>query len=221
MVKKLLIVNVAVFVAQIIYKNSQTMEHIGAFVFEWAILKGQIWRFVTYQYLHGSPGHLLWNMLGLYFLGSLMEGRWGRRKFLLLYTLFGAAGAMLFAVLVGSGVLPRGDWMIGASGSVLGLVGACAIAVPQVRLLLFFPIRTVAIIFAVLIEKTMKKYRDERFTHILNLSARNGFVFLLFALPYTGALIALNLIDALTSILFIWLFSIAVMYGSGAYYFKK
>lgn len=78
-----------------------------------------------------------------------------------------------------------------------------------------------AVIFAVLIERTMKKYQDERFTQILNLSARNGFVFLLFALPWTGALIALNLVDALASVLFIFVFSIVVLYGSGVYYFKK
>ena len=77
------------------------------------------------------------------------------------------------------------------------------------------------VIIAVLIERTMKKYQDERFTHILNLSARNGFVFVLFALPWTGALIALNFVDALASVLFIFAFSIAVLYGSGAYYFRK
>ena len=153
MVKKLLIANVAVFVAQIIYQHSKMMEIIGAFHFEGAVLKGQIWRFVTYQYLHGTPGHILWNMLGLYFLGSLMEGRWGQKKFLLLYTLFGVAGASLFAVLVGFGILPREAWMIGASGSVLGLVGACAVAAPQLKVLVFFifpvPIRTLAIVASI------------------------------------------------------------------------
>ncbi|MHA1637270.1 MAG: hypothetical protein ACTSUO_00665 [Candidatus Thorarchaeota archaeon] len=107
-------------------------------------------------------------------------------------------------VLIVAAVILVAAWFIAPSGFWGG-----AISVPF------------TVIFAVLIERTMKKYRDERFTHILNLSARNGFVFLLFALPYTGALIALNLIDTLTSILFIWFFSIAVMYVSGAYYFRK
>ncbi|MCK4851325.1 MAG: rhomboid family intramembrane serine protease [Phycisphaerae bacterium] len=152
MVKKLLIANVAVFVAQIIFQGSQNLENVGAFVFEPAVHQGQLWRFVSYQYLHGGAGHLFWNMLGLYFLGSLMERSWGQRKFFLLYTFFGVAGATLYAVLVGFGVLPRDAWMIGASGSVLGLIGACAVAAPQIRLLLLFMfpvrIRTVAILFA-------------------------------------------------------------------------
>jgi hypothetical protein len=81
----------------------------------------------------------------------------------------------------------------------------------------------IAVIFTLLIVKVMEKYQDERFTHILNLSARNGFVFLLFALPWTGALIALNLLilDTVAAVLSLWLSSIAVMYGSGAYYFRK
>lgn len=150
MVKKILIANVAVFVAQIILRRSRIVEYAGAFVFDWAVLKGQVWRFVTYQYLHGGVWHIFFNMLVLYFLGSLMEQRWGQKKFLLLYTLFGVAGAGLYSVLVAVKVFGSGP-MIGASGSVLGLIGACAVAAPQVKVLLFFmfpvPIRTVAILF--------------------------------------------------------------------------
>ena len=152
MVKKLLIANVVVFLAQIIFQRSKIVEQAGAFVFEGAVLKGQVWRFVSYQYLHGGGWHIFMNMVGLYFLGSLMERSWGQRKFFLLYTLFGVAGAALYAALVSFGVLPQ-DVMIGASGSVLGLVGACAVAAPQVKLLLFFifpvPIRTIAILFGI------------------------------------------------------------------------
>jgi len=77
--------------------------------------------------------------------------------------------------------------------------------------------------FTLMLVKAMEKYRDERFTHILNLSMRNGFVFLLFALPWTGALIALNLLifDVLAAILSLWFLSMAVTYGSGVYYFRK
>jgi len=76
----------------------------------------------------------------------------------------------------------------------------------------------------IMIVKAMEKYRDERFTQILNISMRNGFVFLLFALPWTGALWALNLLilDALPAIILsLWFTSMAVTYGSGVYYFRK
>ncbi len=76
----------------------------------------------------------------------------------------------------------------------------------------------------ILIIKPIEKYRDERFTQILNISMRNGFVFLLIALPWTGALWALNLLilDALPAIILsLWFTSMAVTYGSGVYYFRK
>ena len=151
MVKKILIANVVVFLAQIIFQRSGFVEYIGAFVFKGALLRGQVWRFVTYQYLHAGVGHIFFNMLGLYFLGSLMEQRWGGRRFLMLYTLFGVAGAVLYSLLVAVQVFPDGR-MIGASGSVLGLVGACAVAAPQVMVILIIfpvPIRVVAILFGV------------------------------------------------------------------------
>ncbi len=153
-VKKLLIANAAVFVAQIIFQKSHTIENIGAFVFDWAVLKAQVWRFVTYQYLHGNFGHILWNMVALFFLGALLERRWGPRKFFILYTIFGIAGAAAYSLLVAFGLLSRQAWMIGASGSILGLVGACAVIAPNMRVLLFFiipiRIRTLTIAIAVL-----------------------------------------------------------------------
>ncbi len=162
MVKKLLIANVAVFVAQRLCRALGFLvpvpglhlalgwpEYAGGFVLEWAILRGQVWRFISYQYLHGGLGHIFWNMLWVYFLGTLLEQRWGGKKFFILYSLFGVVGAIVYAITVAAGVFPS-KLMIGASGSVLGLVGACAVGAPQVTILLFFilpiRIRTLAII---------------------------------------------------------------------------
>ena len=78
-----------------------------------------------------------------------------------------------------------------------------------------------SVLITLYIEKRMKKFQDERFSHILKLSAYNGFLFLLFALPMTAILIALDLLDVLAAILFLSFSAIAVMYGSGAYYFRK
>ena len=52
-----------------------------------AILHGEIWRIFTAPLLHlpsgaGSVGHLLFNVMGLYFLGTTLEERWGWKRFL-------------------------------------------------------------------------------------------------------------------------------------------
>ena len=171
MVKKLLIANVAVFVACNIFGVSEFLNW-GVLSFDSAIRRGQIWRFVTYQYLHEDGWHIFGNMIGLYFLGTLLEQRWGGRKFFLLYTLFGIVGAMLHSLLSALDVI-QGGLLIGASGSVLGLIGACFVAAPQVRLLVFFvfpvSIRTVAIVLGAISLLSILGETKDRIAHACHL----------------------------------------------------
>lgn len=76
---------------------------------------------------------------------------------------------------------------------------------------------------AVLIMRWMNKFQDERFTHVYNKSSRNAFVFLVFALPYLGAILALQSIavEAVGLILLVWIMSIVIAYISGIYYYKQ
>ena len=97
-----------------------------------------LWQPLTAMVLHSptGPGHLLMNMLWLYFFGTQMERWWGTRRSLTAYVVFGLSGAAL-TLLVGSlsltGVfgtlLDRvydGEH-IGASGAVMGIVVAWGI----------------------------------------------------------------------------------------------
>ena len=124
-----------------------------------AVLHGQIWRLFTSQYLHdpASLNHLLFNMIGLYFLGRALERIWSPKKFIAVYTLAGLAGNLFFMLLCLSGWF---GWfsmkqsMVGASGCILGLLGACAVLFPHAEVYVYFlfpvRIRTAAIVFAVL-----------------------------------------------------------------------
>jgi membrane associated rhomboid family serine protease len=109
----------------------------------------QLWRLVTYQFLHGGIMHILFNMLGLFFLGPMLERNWGSRKFLVFYLSCGIAGGLFYTLLVTIRFLPIGQ-MIGASGAILGMLSACAILFPHfvVFILVFpVPIRIAAIAF--------------------------------------------------------------------------
>lgn len=53
------------------------------------------YQFLTYMFAHGNFMHLLFNMLGLIFLGPLLEQFWGPKKFLTFYLITGI-GAGLF-----------------------------------------------------------------------------------------------------------------------------
>jgi len=151
-VKWLLIINVVVYFMQILTGDSLILRFSVHPVSILAIL--QLWRLVTYQFLHGPIFHILFNMVVLYFLGSTLERHWGSKKFLVFYLGCGMVGGLIYPLLLGLkiisphpvfGVLP----LIGASGAILGVLAACAILFPHIIMLFLFfplPIRVVAII---------------------------------------------------------------------------
>lgn len=72
------------------------------------------WTLITYMFLHGDFGHILFNMLGLLFFGPRLEIELGERRFLLLYFISGLMAALLSFVNPYSAI-------IGASGAVYGV----------------------------------------------------------------------------------------------------
>src|SRR5438128_2409617 len=86
----LLVLNVAVFLLQ---AASHEIEPWGHFSVTTGLYHLQLWRFITFQFLHAGPGHLIFNMLALYFFGPLVESYSGRRRYLAFYLLCGVAGA--------------------------------------------------------------------------------------------------------------------------------
>lgn len=148
-VKYLLIINVAVFFFQSV-SEGQLEYYFAAVGYSWQYAI-QLWRLITFQFLHGHGWHLIGNMLGLYFLGTLLERTWGSRKFLIFYLLSGAVGGALFVIASVTGIMT--GVLVGASGGVLGLLAACAVLFPQIKVLLFFifpmQIRTLAIFISI------------------------------------------------------------------------
>ena len=147
-VKWLLIINVVVFFIQILGADE--------FLIKWFAVYPpvffQLWRVVTYQFLHGYPMHILFNMLGLFFLGPTLERHWGSKKFVIFYLSCGAAGGVFYPLLVALKFLAAGP-MIGASGAILGMLAACAILFPHFVVFFFFfpvPIRVAAIVLTLL-----------------------------------------------------------------------
>ncbi|MBP7935711.1 MAG: rhomboid family intramembrane serine protease [Phycisphaerae bacterium] len=116
-----------------------------------AVLHGQVWRLFTATYLHVNLTHILLNMLGLYFLGPALERVWGRRQFFLVYTLGGVAGNILFTAAGTIGWIESTTLGMGASGSILALLGAASVLFPDAEIYVYFllpvRIRTFAIAY--------------------------------------------------------------------------
>jgi rhomboid protease GluP len=77
---------------------------------------GQPWRFITAIFLHGSILHLVFNMWVLMDIGPMVEELYGSARYLFLFVATGAAGYLLSSFV--------GNLSVGASGSLLGLIGA-------------------------------------------------------------------------------------------------
>ncbi len=80
------------------------------------LLRDEWWRLIVSCFVHQGAFHLLLNMYALGALGPLIESKWGRSRFLLLYAASGVGGACLAMVF-------RPEAMVsGASGAVWGLL---------------------------------------------------------------------------------------------------
>lgn len=139
-VKTLLIINVAAFVVQLLLGRKIQMFFGATGEAFW-----QVWRYITFQFLHSTDGlfHIIFNMLGLYMLGTPLESRLGTRGFVRFYLSCGAFGGIVYVIVanvVGMTNVP----IIGASGGVYAIVLAAAVFFPHFKLLFFFfpvPIR--------------------------------------------------------------------------------
>jgi membrane associated rhomboid family serine protease len=120
--KAMIGINVAVYVAELaqgggVYGVNSTIYEKG-FLYAPFVAQGDWWRLMTAAFLHYGPFHLLLNMLGLYWFGSLLERRIGSGKFLLLYLVSGLAGS------AGALVVSPTNATVGASGAIFGILGA-------------------------------------------------------------------------------------------------
>lgn len=177
----LIIINVVVFLVGLIARQpallgiavpgadvaEPTLQVMGAYSWFTCFMEGQIWRLITYQFLHANFGHILFNMWALYFFGPAVERVMGPKKFLLYYLSCGVAGALFSSLLAGIGLYSTLDspqsylavnelvqqftdysgavspWqlvpMIGASAAVYGVMVSVAYMFPNERISLLFP----------------------------------------------------------------------------------
>lgn len=105
-------------------------------------------QFITYMFMHGSLSHIFFNMLAVYMFGSILEGIWGSKRFLNFYILCGLGAAALQVII--NQINQDFAILLGASGSVFGLLVAFAIMFPNTELNIYFVIPIKAKYFVVI-----------------------------------------------------------------------
>ena len=155
MVKTLLIANVVVYVLELLPGIGRLLLQWGTMVPVQTFARGQIWRLVTYMFLHDqqTPFHLLFNMLALWMFAQEIETEWGSGRFLRFYFIAGI-GSGCFSLFHLFSATMKWTGVIGASGAVLALLTVYAVWYPHRKVLLFFiipvNIRVVVIGYALL-----------------------------------------------------------------------
>lgn len=94
------------------------------------------WQIVTYAFLHGSFGHLFFNMLGIWMFGAELERLWGPKRYVQLF-IASVVTAALLQLAVSVLVEPRAT--LGASGGLFGLLLAFGMMFPNRVIMLLIP----------------------------------------------------------------------------------
>ncbi len=196
-IKSLLIITGSVFLLQTLL-NSLTFDGIPGWyiINRWFALNPlngidaagnsynfQVWQLITYQFMHGGFGHILFNMFALWMFGIEIENLWGSKKFLFFY-LFSGVIAGLFYLLLSPliGIPPAVT--IGASGAVYGVMIAFGLFFPDrpIYLYFFIPIKAKYLIAGLVIFELM--FVNSAGSNIARLAhiggALAGFLFIMF-----------------------------------------
>lgn len=122
-----------------------------------AILRGEVWRLFTAPLVHlpsgpGSVGHIGFALLGFYFLGPILESRWGTRRTIVF--LVGSALIGYVAQFLGELAFPRlsqAAWF-GSYGVIEAIAVAWALSNRGQRVHLFFvlPVSATGLLFFVI-----------------------------------------------------------------------
>ncbi len=158
-VQRLIIANLLVFVAQLfldipfgapVSRTRALGGPPGGILLDWFafqygfFFRGGVWTPFTYMFVHGGLLHLFVNMLMLYVFGPGVERLLSTRQFYRFYVICGAAGvfASLLGALFGNffpHLVGPPRLIIGASGAVMGVLVAFAMAYPEEEFI-FFPL---------------------------------------------------------------------------------
>lgn len=154
-IKVIIIITLVTYLLQILPFTSRIMIQWGALIPWYTFSRFQLWRLVTYAFLHAPsyPFHILFNMLMLWMFGTEIEERWGAKRFAIFYLICSAGSAVFSLINLFNGDM-RFVPVIGASGAVLGVLTVYALYFPYRQVLLFFilpvNIRIVVIGYAII-----------------------------------------------------------------------
>lgn len=161
-IKNLLIINVLTYFTTVVLRQAEIIDlNYYLALFHWDSVYFKPWQVITHMFMHGSLGHLFFNMLALWLFGNMLENVLGERRFLVFYFVCGIGAALLHMAVFnweirdilqqtqsiasthGSEYLWNPNLIlniptVGASGAVFGVLFAFGYLFPNIRIYLYF-----------------------------------------------------------------------------------
>jgi membrane associated rhomboid family serine protease len=123
-----ILLNAATFIFEISFGNwtdPEVLHQLGALEPYAVVVQDQYWRLFTALFLHAGFVHLLFNLFALYVLGPPLERSLGTVRFAICYLISGLASSAGVVALTVIGLVQVAQ-LVGASGCIMGIVGAWA-----------------------------------------------------------------------------------------------
>lgn len=169
--KNIIIINVILYIATVLLiqtKNINLTDYLGLHYYLAPEFKPH--QFITYIFMHDSHNfsHILFNMIGVYIFGQVLENVWGAKRYLIFYIATGLGAAIAQYIILHfelqetlgklnleienfktdpkyvtqlieyKSMLLKNSVIVGASGSLFGLLGAFGLLFPNTLLYLYF-----------------------------------------------------------------------------------
>jgi len=155
-IKNLLIINGLFLFAQFVLRESYGIEIADVLGLHYFFSsKFRPYQLITYMFMHGNFMHLLSNMFALWMFGAVLEGYWGPKRFLTFYLVTGLGAALTHYAVFYFQITPlvaqlndpsqiaelyNAPLVVGASGSIFGLLLAFGMLFPNTMIYVYFAI---------------------------------------------------------------------------------
>lgn len=134
-VKNLLIANAALWLVTLIASQAR-IPVLSALVNSFALFPAEspyfrLWQPVTYMFMHGGWGHIIFNMFTLWMFGRYIEADMGSRRFFLYYMVCGIGAGLIQLLVCWLTGAPLYVPTVGASGAIYGILLAFGMLHPN------------------------------------------------------------------------------------------
>ena len=148
---RIIVINVLIFILLTLLDTVFKLKGDNLSLLYWLAIPGDIylaishvWTLVTYMLIHEGLMHILFNMLWLYWIGSIFVEYAGGKRLVGVYLLGGLSGGLLYLIVAFLAPLYfYNTFLLGASAGVMAVVIATAVLLPDytINLLFFGPVR--------------------------------------------------------------------------------